>query len=407
MRILITLLSIFCFLGPVVGQTAKELKGLNHFSIESYKLVRSDAQNFFFSPFGVYKTLGLLSDGASGQTKVEIDSLLGLHKRLSFDDISPKLLDMVYRDSGKGKLIAANGVWIDNDISLHKDFQKEHFGKINLPVDMSDAKYVANQVNDWANEKTDGTISNVISEKEITDATKLLICNSLYMNLNWTHEFDPDNTYREPFHSSESQSDTLKFMNDFGYFDYAYSKDFHFVKKPLENQYQSFCWIIPKKGMSLEEVEDQLTEKKLSQLRKNTYKQRMYLKVPKMTLEQSVDMKPILQEMGAESMFEQDADFSNMTADSIFVGAISQKSKIDVNEEKIVAVSITLVRGLVGSAPGMPNPDEPIEVYADVPFMFMIIDQKTNGIFFMGRYVVPTKEDLQKSNEEYEVIRYH
>ena len=81
------------------------------------------------------------------------------------------------------------------------------------------------------------------------------------------------------------------------------------------------------------------------------------------------------------------------------VEAIQQKVKLDVNEKRIVATAVTVVRSGLGSAVGMPNPDEPIDVIADRPFLFFIIDKPTNGIFFMGRYAIPNEADIVVEEE--------
>ena len=404
MRILFLSILASVSLLHVNGQTPKELRSFNEFSLESYKNIRTKGGNVFFSPLGTYVTLGILSEGASGTTKVEIDSILGIKRRLSVLDIQTEIEAILNRNVGNGVLKAANGFWIDQNISLQPDFKKDYEGAYMKQMSFDNPKAVAESVNDWASKQTDGTIPSLISEKAISRNTRLLLCNSLYLNMDWNSEFDADVTYRGAFRGEGGVVDTLKFMRDWGYYEYAFDKDFHYILKPLDNEEITFCWIIPKDGKSLEAIEEQLTGKKMNQLHNTIYRQRVNLKVPKFSLEQTLDMKPILEKMGVKSMFLPGADFSRMSEDSLFVEAFTQKSKIDVNEERIVAASITLVRGGLGSAVGMPDPNVPIDVFADVPFMFMVMDRETSGVLFMGRYASPTKADIQSAKEDYNVI---
>lgn len=387
----------------IFAQTNKEVKPLNEFSFSFYDELKKEHENVFFSPLSTYLSLGIISSGAAGSTKMQLDSVLRLSKKVGLDRVRGKVDEMVNRGVGNGKIRLANGCWVDHSVKLKKQFLKEYAERPNSrveSVDMNAPKSVVDYVNAWANKTTEGTIPNLLSESTITPQTRMILCNSLYMNLPWELAFKPRSTYRHLFTDQNNNESLLKFMFKLGYMEYSYEKDFHLIVRNLGEGDQALCIIVPKDGHSLAEVEEQLTAKKLSKLMNRTYDQLVGLSLPKFTMEGEYDFKQPLKNMGANEMFGLKADLSEMTTtESLLVESIRQKVKIDVNEKRIVATAVTVVRSGQMSAVGMPDPEEPLYIAADRPFMFFIIDKPTNGIFFMGRYAIPSKGDIVSIQE--------
>ncbi|MFK7785118.1 MAG: serpin family protein [Crocinitomicaceae bacterium] len=395
------ILALFCSTA-LVAQTSKELKPVNSFSISLFNELKKEHQNVFFSPVSCYLSLGILADGASGENKMQIDSVLGLGRRVELDEVRSSINEMTGRYISDGTIQLANGCWIDKSTSVRSQFLKRFSRSSNSKVeavDMSNRADVVKRVNDWTEKATEGTIPVLLSESSIGPATKLLLCNSLYLNLKWETKFKPRPWYTRTFTDANNVENELKFMYKMSYMEYAYDKRFHMVVRNLDQGEQAVCFIVPKEGYTLDDVEKELTAKRLSQLSKQTYDQRVFLSIPKFSMEGEYDFKQPLKGMGLNEMFKPTADFSELTDEKLMIEAIRQKVKLNVNEKRIVATAVTVVRSGLGSAVGMPNPDQPVDVIADRPFLFFIIDKPTNGIFFMGRYAVPNESDVLSERE--------
>ena len=82
------------------------------------------------------------------------------------------------------------------------------------------------------------------------------------------------------------------------------------------------------------------------------------------------------------------ADFSRMTGHrNLFISAAIHKAFIDVNEEGTEAAAATGVTlmptsGVIGDPPVF---------CADHPFLFLIRDNRSDSILFLGRVTNPTK----------------
>ena len=101
--------------------------------------------------------------------------------------------------------------------------------------------------------------------------------------------------------------------------------------------------------------------------------------LPKFTFTRDLDMIPALRALGVQTAFDGRADFSGMDEkNGLYLGAVKQKTFIDVNEEKTVAISINLggMNKAASAAPALVP-----EVVFDRPFLFAIVDSAGLPLF--------------------------
>lgn len=84
--------------------------------------------------------------------------------------------------------------------------------------------------------------------------------------------------------------------------------------------------------------------------------------------------------------FNDKADFSGITTVPLKIGSVKQKTVIDVDEDGTEAVASTAVNMSIRSAM---LESAPIAFTADHPFAYIIFDQATGTILFMGKVVNP------------------
>ena len=110
--------------------------------------------------------------------------------------------------------------------------------------------------------------------------------------------------------------------------------------------------------------------------------------MPKFKITSAFSLRNVLASMGMPLAFSNKADFSRMsTRERLTLWAVIHKSFVEVSEEMTEAASAT-------AAPPAPSagdrrPATPIEFRADHPFVFLIRDNQTQSILFMGRLVNP------------------
>jgi serpin B len=94
--------------------------------------------------------------------------------------------------------------------------------------------------------------------------------------------------------------------------------------------------------------------------------------------------------MGMPDAFDREvADFSGITTDErLFINTVIHLAKIDVNEEGTEAAAATVV-GMSATVAMVAVP-QPIEFRADHPFIFVLRQNSTGAILFIGRMSDPT-----------------
>jgi serine protease inhibitor len=104
------------------------------------------------------------------------------------------------------------------------------------------------------------------------------------------------------------------------------------------------------------------------------------LKLPKFKLEYGIkDLNDSLISLGMESAFSDAADFSGIS-EGILISSVLHKAVIEVNEEGSEAAAATAVGMELADAL-----EDQITFIADRPFVFLIIDDTTGIIMFMGK----------------------
>ncbi len=142
---------------------------------------------------------------------------------------------------------------------------------------------------------------------------------------------------------------------------------------------------LPKEN-DLNSISDYLLPEKIKEINENLFETRVNVSFPKFTLETKYFMNQTLMEMGMPIAFSNYADFSGMTGNKeLKIGLVIHQAFVEVNEEGTEAAAATGVSMIKTTS--MPTP--PIIFNANRPFVFMINDEKTGNILFLGRVLNP------------------
>ena len=104
-------------------------------------------------------------------------------------------------------------------------------------------------------------------------------------------------------------------------------------------------------------------------------------------MDYAIGLNEPLKTLGMKSAFENDADFSGMADEPLCISEVKQKSFVDVDEEGTEAAAVTTV---TMRASGMPRPSNDFSMIVNRPFLFVISDEDTGSILFIGIVNDPT-----------------
>ena len=152
--------------------------------------------------------------------------------------------------------------------------------------------------------------------------------------------------------------------------------------------------LLPNDAGGLAALEEAMTAANLQDwLHRLAATPKVIVTLPKFKMTLQFGLKDSLSAMGMRRAFEDGgADFSGMTDDrrGLFVSAVIHKAFIDVNEEGTEAAAATAVI-MSRAMARAPERTQPIVFRADHPFVFLIRDNRSGGILFLGRVTDPTK----------------
>lgn len=394
---------LVCLAAPVAAwaadagkdDRARVVDASNAFAIDLYNQLRNQSGNLFFSPESISTALAMTYAGARGQTAAEMANTL--HFTLPPDRLHPAmgalLRDLNAAHTGY-QLRVANALWAQQGYTFRDDFLKlteSDYGAAATPVDFANAPESACQtINRWVEQKTDDKIKDLIAPNAIHRETKLVLTNAIYFKGDWLTQFDKAQTKDEDFHVSAAHAIKAPLMNRDGHFNYFDGSTFQVLEIPYKGNELSMIVLLPKEAGGMAGLEQSMTPAQVKQwLIELQPVQKVILTLPRFKMTQQFRLADTLRNMGMVQAFDARADFTGMTEKrELFLSAVIHKAFVDVNEEGTEAAAATAVIATRAMATMRPVP--PIVFRADHPFVFLIRDNRSGAILFMGRVTNPT-----------------
>lgn len=364
-------------------------KGVNQFSYELYDGLEN-GDNICISPYSIVSVLSMLDNGADGNTKKEIENVLGIED-ISMQNQALQRYAEIQKQKGE-KFYWANSAWVSDNILLDKNSEKSFFQPLQQYYNAEkhyqqlDTMDTMDQLNKWVSRETKGMLDNLIKEP-LSQETKILLLNALYFQEEWQNSFVSEGQKMQ-FHGnkedtmiSKMQLDniSLKYIEKSGligveipYKNDTFVMDVFLPKQEEKNAVSIFC------DMSQQEKNNLFSEFE------KVEKQQIQIIMPKFKTEYEGNSKQIidtLKKIGITDAFSHtNSDFSKIvTQDSFYIDKILHKTKIEVEEKGTKAAAVTSVKMSNGC-----EVMEGLRFIVNQPFLYTIRDIDTNMIIFIG-----------------------
>ncbi len=370
------------------------VEGNNAFAVALYGRLRNQSGNLFFSPESISTALAMAYAGARGGTASQMAKTL--HFTLPPEKLQPAmgalLSDLNAAHDGY-QLSVANALWAQQGYTFLDDFLnllKTNYGAGLNQVNFKGATEAARvTINQWVEQKTQDKIKDLLQPGALRPDTRLVLTNAIYFKGDWETQFDKAQTKNEDFHLSKAQTTTAPLMHREGRFNYFDGGTFQILEVPYKSKELSMIVFLPKDPGGLPALEQSLTNSNMQQwLKQMVSVSKVIVTIPKYKMTQQFSLGSTLSAMGMPEAFGASADFSGMTGHRDFaISEVIHKAYVDVNEEGTEAAAATAVtmRALAMRAPEA----QPPIFRADHPFVFMIRDNRSASILFMGRMADP------------------
>lgn len=344
----------------------------------------SEDNDFMVSPLSLSMALSMTRNGAVGETEKAIQQALQMGD-YSSEDINryyKKLKEALLQTDPTTKLSIANAIFSNKNVPVHADFlniNQTYYGAKVQSVDFSNSA-TADLINKWASDQTNGLIKKVIDNTDPFDLMYLL--NAIYFKGIWTTPFNAKNTIEYPFNREDDTSIEVKMMRQKSRFQYTEDQYLQMVQLPYGNKAFSMIVLLPKEGGALKEI--------VSVVRKDNYwpalksslrEAEVDLSLPKFKTEYSKKLNDVLTNMGMGIAFTDGADFTGIANAPAKISFVKQDTYISMDESGTEAAAVTTVGvGLTS----MPMEPKSVIFNADRPFLYIIQENSTGAILFMG-----------------------
>ncbi|XP_006354932.1 serpin-ZX-like [Solanum tuberosum] len=360
--------------------------------------VKGDS-NLVFSPLSIQIILGLIAFGSNKPTKSQ---LLCFLKSKSIDELNSlysHIVNNIFADgspNGGPILSVANGAWIDRSTPFKPSFKeivKKVYKATSKSVDFQNKVTckVVNKVNRWAKKNTNGLIEEILPHGAVDNMTRLILANALYFKGEWDEKFNASKTKKHKFHLVNGRSVRAPFMTSWKKQYIRVFKGFKVLQLPYKrgidtHQKLSMYFILPDAHDGLPDLLDKITSKPGfldHHIPSRKVSVGKFL-IPKFKISFGFEASKVLKGLGLTLPFIDGLTEMVDADEPLAVSQVFHKSFIEVNEEGTEAAAVTAMTGC-----SMMMVKEEIDFVADHPFLFLVKDETTGAVLFMGTLLNP------------------
>lgn len=366
--------------------------GNNQFALELYaKLAQRSTGNLLVSPQGISSAVAMAYAGARGHTAREIDWTM--HYNLRQEDVPDGFRTLRVSSFLLGpdsQVAPVSQVWIQPGMELLEPFQKtlsDVYGTKIATVDFSDPAGAAQVINDLAVAQTNGSLLRVVNPGDFGETTRFVVTNAVRFHGKWSQLFHPERTRVGRFSTAAGELEVAMMHLETARARYAVVDGVQVLDKTYGNGDLSMVVLLPLGGASgIADLERSFDESRLAKWLTAEDSKHVEVYLPRFKLEAAFPLRRELETLGMRTAFDQaTADFSGISKEKLALGEVISKAGVEVDEQGPRAAP-----GTAGpeSKPAAVPENQPI-FRADHPFLFLIRDNRTGSILFIGRVVNP------------------
>jgi serpin B len=372
------------------------------FGLELYrKLGVAESGNIFLSPFSVSNTLAIMYAGARGNTKDQMARTLKFSMNQdevvhAFGTINSRLNQL--KASGNIRIDTANSIWPQKGYDIAPQFfelVQRNYGEAIIPIDYGKNPEEARQtINQWIAKKTRETIKDMIPQGSLDQGTRLALASAIHFKGDWLGSFKPEDTSELDFWVTSERSVRSPMMTQTSDFKYAETESLQILEMPYVGNELSMLVVLPKEINGVKMVEDSLSAENLTKLRLQMSPTKVLIHIPKFKVNSTFFLAETLASMGMKDAFSRSkANFSGIAKNKknpLYLSTVIHKAFAEITEEGTEASASTVGDVVsMGVRPADP-PEPPHKFRADHPFIFLIQENKTGSLLFIGKITNPT-----------------
>lgn len=391
-KIQILTLCLLCSLQMQAQSDKKDIVKLNQAGIELFQhLAKHNPQtNVFISPYSISSAMAMAYNGAQKSTLEEIQNTLYFNAHLDKNNELYKTLnEILLAQNAKNELLLSNALWVEQSYPIEKDFTSnlsEYFNVDSKSIAVKSAKdrtYSSEKINAWVAQNTHGKIENIITPQALSEDTRLILTNAIYFKGTWEFAFAKNATRNNYFTNKNGIKSEQEFMNKQSQFPFYEEEDFKIIEIPYANKEFSFIGILPSEKNNISNLENSINTSSLNVLLTQLNEKKVRVAIPKLSNTFETKLKDPYIQLGMPTPFTNEANFTGINPkNELKIDQVYHKTFFTMNEEGSEAAAASAV--VIGTKSAVINSNEFI---ANKPFLYLIKENRTGLILFIGRQV--------------------
>jgi serpin B len=367
------------------------VRGNTEFALDLYQELRTEEGNLFFSPHSISTALAMTYAGAHGETEAQMARALHftLQQRelhAAFARLDATLTGIAQK--GPVQLAVANALWPQEGYALLEEFLalvKRYYDVEITALDYGAPEAARRIINNWVEERTAHRIFEMIPPGILGAMTRLVLVNAIYFKGDWASQFDQELTEDVPFRISTEESVQVPMMHQTHDYRYRRVEGLELLELPYAGHDLSMLVLLPTEVEGLADLEERLTQENVAAWTERLWRTEVQVSLPRFKITFPCTLKAPLMSLGMVDAFGEAADFSRMDGTRLlYIAQVLHKAFVAVNEEGTEAAAAAAVTMKLRS---MPSP--PIVFRVDHPFVFLIRENSSGSVLFLGRVVDP------------------
>jgi len=374
----------------VLGLTEEQqlmVAPLNDFSVKLFQQLNASAEDksMVVSPLGTAFVLGMLNEGASGQTGNEIVAALGLtgKDKGTLNQLFAQYISAIPAADAEVAVAFANNVSVNNRYSLKNSYQaavERNYEASVFSLDFATPS-ATSVVNNWCSQHTAGLIPSIVEELSPDDVLCLL--NAIYFKARWTTPFNKQSSHGMPFYSAQGER-ILKMMSRTATMQYAEQKDLQALRLPLAKGVYAMTIVLPSAKLGLDAFVRSLTAQQLNSLAFSD--EQVEAAIPIFTTSVETDLAKQLKGLGVNRLFNTEAELTGMVSSPspLYVSKMKQNTRIGIDEDGCEGAAVSIAELTLGA--DFDNTSKPKQFMATSPFVYYISEVQSGTILFIGQF---------------------
>lgn len=366
-------------------------ESLNKFGFEVLQKLNSKSNNnsnAVFSPFSAFVCVSMTTSLFKYQTRDEIYKSLQIpcDSSLQIDNFLKQLKEFLNKEDSES-ISSSNRVWVNEKLKFNPETFLPNSKILGVPIEkVSFPQPGCDRINDEVNRATKGMIQKLLDASLLSASSAIVLTNAVYFQSRWDEIFVIDPESKRPdaknFTLLDGKQIHVNMLQSFER-QLLFSEDsqFQIVAIPYLRHKYDMLIILPKdKTINGFNNLSKLTYKKLDDMIKALKIRYINLKMPKFEIESSIQLNEMFQSLGMKKAFTDAADCTDPNV-KYLISLILQKAKIMVDENGTIASAATAV---MMDECACEIEGEPINIFIDHPFAYILRNKKTKTFIFEG-----------------------